>query len=123
MSFWQRLGEVIDGMALPLYPPPPPSYREPEKKDRDMSNVVSLTKKPLPEIGEPNQRLIEGLEQLLNLAKTGQLQSFWGVGFLDNGLRAKCQGGYHKNAVEFYGALTWLAEEYRDVSMDLRGDD
>lgn len=77
-----------------------------------MTNIVSLTGKPVPQAAEPNADLIRGLEQLLAMAKEGDLQSFWGSGFTATGARVTAKGGYHNNVIEFAGALAWLQEEY-----------
>jgi len=76
-----------------------------------MSNVT-----PLPSAGrlssEPNQALIAGLRQLLEMAESGQLQSFIGTGFISEGLRVSHWSDYHTDVYQMLGSLAWLQHEY-----------
>jgi len=62
--------------------------------------------------GKPNEALVKGLEQMLGMAKTGQLQSFIGTGFTVDGLRASTWADYHDNVYQMLGGLEWLKYEY-----------
>jgi len=77
-----------------------------------MSNVRAL-----PNIGnlptsEPNEQLIKNLEDLLAMARSGQLQSFIGTGFFLDGARVASWGDFHQNVYEMLGSLSWLHAEY-----------
>lgn len=85
-----------------------------------MSNVRAL-----PNIGnlpttEPNEQLIRNLEDLLAMAKSGQLQSFIGTGFFHDGARVSSWADFHQNVYEMGGSLSWLHAEY--IHRHTRGD-
>jgi hypothetical protein len=76
------------------------------------SNVVSLNGEPIAELGEPQEFLIKAIEQLLEKAKSGELQSFIGTGFVTDGCRISVWCDLHKNVYEMLGAINWLEHEY-----------
>ena len=53
-------------------------------------NVVFLTGQPLPAPDTPNASLVCALEELLSQARTGQLQTFMGVGVMTGNNVVKC---------------------------------
>ena len=63
-------------------------------------------------LGEPRSELIGVLENLLERAKSGQLQSFVGTGFCSDGSRAAVWCDTHENVYEMLGALSWIEHEY-----------
>ncbi|WP_156041731.1 hypothetical protein [Bradyrhizobium sp. URHD0069] len=75
-------------------------------------NVVSITGSRPSQLGEPRQGLIEAIEDILAMAKSGRLQSFIGTGFTADGNRLACWGGHHENVYEMLGAINWLEHEY-----------
>lgn len=75
-------------------------------------NVVSLNGSRVADKGEPNQVLIERLENLLERARSGQVQSFIGTGFTSDGSRVALWTDHHDNVYEMLGALSWLQHEY-----------
>jgi len=77
-----------------------------------MSNVISLNGVTPSVCGEPQEGLVKLLEQILDMAKAGQLQSFVGTGFASDGARVSMWGGHHENVYEMCGALSWLEHEY-----------
>lgn len=77
-----------------------------------MTNVVSLSGNPVPQAKEPQEDIIDGLKFLLAKAESGELQSFWGAGFLGNTHRVSIKSGHHNSAIEFLGALEWLKQDY-----------
>ena len=62
--------------------------------------------------GQANPALVMALEDLLERAKSGQLQSFIGVGFTSDGLRLTTWADFHSNVCEMLGALEWVKAEY-----------
>lgn len=77
-----------------------------------MSNVVTMPGCEPPPTGEPNDALIQGLEKLLELARSGELQSFIGTGFDIERGRVCLWADYHDSVWEMMGSLTWLVQEY-----------
>lgn len=79
-----------------------------------MSKVVGLNgQAPPPALtGEPSEALIEMLEDTLEMARSGQLQSFIGTGFVKDGNRLAVWGPDHLNVYEMMGSLAWLQHEY-----------
>ncbi len=75
-----------------------------------MSNVKAFPGNAVPT--GPNQALIAGLRQLLEMAESGQLQSFIGTGFINEGLRASHWSDYHADVYQMLGSLVWLQHEY-----------
>jgi hypothetical protein len=77
-----------------------------------MSNVHALPNSGgLPSI-EPNEALVKNLEDVLAMAKSGQLQSFIGTGFFGDGARVSTWSDFHPNVYEMLGSLAWLHAEY-----------
>jgi hypothetical protein len=77
-----------------------------------VSNVVTLFGVRTPEHGAPNDHLVQMLEEMLGMAKSGQLQSFVANGFTSEG---NCLGLWvdtHLNVYEMYGTLCALSAEY-----------
>jgi len=62
---------------------------------------------------EPNQALIQALEDILSDAKAGILQSLMATGFRVDGLRMSCIIP-HSNVYEVVGSLEFLKAEYMD---------
>jgi len=62
--------------------------------------------------GEPNQALIAALKDILADAESGRLQSFFGAGFLDDGLRLSCILAAHPNVYEVIGSIEMLKHDY-----------
>lgn len=77
-----------------------------------MTNVVNLAGEPVRAPGEPNPALIRAIEQMLEEARSGTLQSFIGTGFLADGDRMSIWCDSHDNVWEMAGALYWLQHEY-----------
>jgi len=77
-----------------------------------MTNVVSLNGNLPSKLGEPRHELIGVLENLLEQAKSGHLQSFIATGFVSDGLRMSAWVDSHVNVYEMLGALSWLQHEY-----------
>lgn len=78
-----------------------------------MSTVVGLHGALPPAVtGEPSTALIEMLSDALEMAKTGRLQSFVGVGFVKDGARLSVWGPDHPNVYEMLGSIAWLQHEY-----------
>lgn len=75
-------------------------------------NVVGLHGRQPPQLGQPNPALVDLLGDLLELAKTGRLQSLIATGFAADGARIGVWGDAHTNVYEMLGALTWLQAEY-----------
>lgn len=76
-----------------------------------MTNVRALPGTALPS-AEPNASLVAGLEQLVEMAKSGQLQSFIGTGFTVDGLRVAHWSNFHDDVYQMLGSLAWLQAEY-----------
>ena len=68
--------------------------------------IVTLALPPKDPI--PNRAIIQNLEELLELAKEGKLQSFIGCGFMSDGCRLSSWGDFHSNFMEEFGSLNWL---------------
>lgn len=79
-----------------------------------MTNVRSINGEAVPQLGEPNQGVIGAIEKLLEMAKSGQLQSFIGTGFTAQSERVSIWSGHHPNVHEMLGALAWLQHEFVD---------
>ncbi|MCZ3377425.1 hypothetical protein [Rhizobium sp. AG207R] len=79
-----------------------------------MSNVTSLFGERPPQLGEPNEALVRMLEDVLQMAKSGRLQSMIATGFTEEGNRLSLWSGDHPNVYEMLGALSWLQHEYVD---------
>lgn len=74
-------------------------------------NVVGL-RGSKPPTSKPNEQLVANLRDLLNMAETGQLQSFIGVGFISEGLRVASWADFHDDVYQMLGAIAWLQHEY-----------
>jgi hypothetical protein len=77
-----------------------------------MSNVVSLFGERPPELGEPNEALVHGLRNLLQMAENGRLQSLIATGFTSEGNRLGVWFDAHPDVYQMLGALAWLQHEY-----------
>jgi hypothetical protein len=77
-----------------------------------VSNVKALPGIKAP-TSEPNQALVQALEDILESARSGRLQSFMATGFLSDGLRMSCIFP-HTNVYEVVGSLEFLKAEYMD---------
>ena len=60
---------------------------------------------------EPNKALIKALEDILESARSGELQSFFATGFRADGLRMSCMFPHH-NVYEVVGAIEFLKAKY-----------
>lgn len=76
-----------------------------------MTNVVTISGTEL-EPGKPNQDIVDAIKNVLELAESGQLQSFIGTGFTNDGLRMAVWCDYHQDVYQQLGALAWLQHEY-----------
>lgn len=77
------------------------------------TNVVYLPGSSTAHLGEPNEALIEGLENLLKRAKSGQLQSMVATGFCSDGCRMTAWLDDRQTDIyQMLGAIYWLAHEY-----------
>lgn len=76
-----------------------------------MSNVKNLFGQAV-EVMKPNEGLVSALEQLLEMARTGQLQSYIGTGFTVDGLRATTWCNNHDDVCQMLGSIAWLQHEY-----------
>lgn len=77
-----------------------------------MSNVKAMPGVVAP-TSEPNPALIKAIENILESAKSGELQSFLATGFRADGLRMSCIFP-HTNVYEVVGSLEFLKAEYMD---------
>lgn len=75
-----------------------------------MSNVKGFPGVKAP-TSEPNQGLIRALEDILESAKAGELQSLFATGFRSDGLRMSCMFPHH-NVYEVVGSIEWLKMAY-----------
>lgn len=76
-----------------------------------MSNVKPMRGAVVP-TSEPNQALIAALKDILADAESGRLQSFFGAGFLVDGLRMSCVINTHPNVYEVVGSIEMLKQDY-----------
>lgn len=77
-----------------------------------MSNVKAMPGVVAP-TNEPNQAIIKAIEDILESAKSGELQSFFATGFRADGLRMSCIFPHH-NVYEVVGSLEYLKAEYME---------
>ena len=78
-----------------------------------MSNIRTMPGLRHPDdAAKPNQDLISGIKQLLQMAESGQLQCFIGTGFTCDGLRLATWADHHEDRYQMLGALAWLQHEY-----------
>lgn len=64
------------------------------------------------QLGEPNIALIGMLENALERAKSGQLQSLIAAGHTSEGDRFVMWGPFDEDVYRTLGSLTWLQHEY-----------
>lgn len=76
-----------------------------------MSNVHVLPTGIVPST-DPNEPLVAALRQLLDMAETGQLQSYVGTGFTHDGLRVSTFCDFHEDIYQMLGSLSWIQHEY-----------
>ena len=78
-----------------------------------MSETSSISARRLYPAGEPNASLIALLEQMLDEAKSGELQTFMGVGVTANGSMLKCfSRAAHREYFVHLGALEDLKHDF-----------
>jgi hypothetical protein len=77
-----------------------------------MSNIKSIHGGIAAQAGTPNETLVEVIKDLLQLAESGQLQSFIGTGFTGDGLRVVTWADHHPSVYETLGGLAWLQAEF-----------
>lgn len=70
---------------------------------------------------EPREDLIKGMELCLSYAKSGELKSFVGIGFLTTGHRLSCIAT-HDNFYELIGALEMLKQDYAAMMTEEPGE-
>lgn len=76
-----------------------------------MSNVAAFPGCKVPS-KESDATLVRMLEDLLERAKSGDLRSFVGTGFVADGGRLAFWADWHPSVYEMRGALAWLETEY-----------
>ncbi len=76
-----------------------------------MDNVTSLYGDPIPS-NEPNEALIKVIKKILTDAESGELQSFFAIGFMNDGTRMSAICSYHTNAYEVIGSIELLKQTY-----------
>jgi hypothetical protein len=76
------------------------------------SKVVGIHGGPVTATSEPNPNLVAGLENLLERARSGQLQSFIGTGFIASGDRCVIWCDAHPDVYQMMGSIEWLKLEY-----------
>lgn len=76
------------------------------------AEVVSLFGERPPELGEPNEALIRMLEDMLDMASAGRLQSLVGTGFTAEGNRLAMWCDTHPDVYQMLGSIAWLHAEY-----------
>ena len=77
-----------------------------------MSNVLPLHNGINSPDAGPNGGLVSALEDLLKMAKSGQLQSYIGTGFTQDGLRVSTWCDSHDDVYQMLGSLEWIKAEY-----------
>lgn len=66
-----------------------------------------------PSLGEPNEGLVQALEDALEMARSGRLQSLWATGFTSDGCRfAMSIPGGTQDVYQVLGSIQWLGQEY-----------
>lgn len=76
-----------------------------------MGNVKSIhTGEDVPT--GPNEHLVKLFEDMLEMAKNGEVQAFIGTGFTVQGQRVSMWGDFHEDKYQMLGALSWLEHEY-----------
>jgi len=66
----------------------------------------------------PDEALVKGLEMALELARSGQLQSFIGTGWTHDGNKFTLWVDSHDDINQMLGALNWLPARY--ISLNIR---
>lgn len=66
------------------------------------------------ETREPDEDLVRIIEEVLEMARSGQLRSFIGTGFTAEGQRLAVWNYLNAEAYEMMGAITWLQHEFAD---------
>lgn len=86
----------------------------PDVPHTTLSNVVGIDggAPPARLTGAPNPGLVCALEDMVEMARRGELQSFIGTGFVADGARLAIWFNSHPNAYEMLGAIAWLEHEY-----------
>jgi len=75
--------------------------------------VISLFEGQPSSLREPQPELVHCLEDLLERARSGEIQSLVATGFCANGYRLSLwAGAAHENVHEMLGAIAWLQHEY-----------
>lgn len=70
-------------------------------------------------VGEINEAVVGTIEKLLEMARSGELQSFIGTGFVFNGDRMAVWVDTEPNIYKMLGALGWLKAEYIERHIDV----
>lgn len=87
-----------------------------------MTNVVKLDGTPAHIPGTPDASLVEMLADMLEMAKSGELQSFVGTGFVSNGDRVSVWHTANQiDVFQMMGAINWLEHEFADHVTDKNG--
>jgi hypothetical protein len=74
--------------------------------------VVSIHGGKVEPKGEPRAALISVLENALERAKNGELQSFIGTGWTEGGFRFTVWCDHHSDVYQMLGSIAWLHSEY-----------
>jgi hypothetical protein len=78
-----------------------------------MGDVVGIFGERPSQLGEPRDDLIGVLENLLDRARSGELQSVVATGLTSEGLRMSAFGGtYREDVYSMLGGVVWLQHEY-----------
>ena len=93
------------------------------RKTEQMTNVKPLHSGIQVVSKEPNAELIKALDDLLALAKSGELQSFLGTGFDINQNRISMWCDFHINKYEMLGAVEFLKTEWLDRNVPFEHDE
>lgn len=78
-----------------------------------ISNVVNLAGEPVRERGEPNEGLVKALEDLLQDARSGRLQTLLGVGWSSESERVVLFVPDYDDYYATLGSLEELKFEYQ----------
>lgn len=83
----------------------------------DTSNVVLLpgVNKDA-SLGTPDQRLVDMITEVLEMALRGELKSFVGAGFTHDNLRLEVWAPAFDNVFQQTGSLYWLTQKYVEQS-------
>ena len=80
--------------------------------DIPQNSIRALPGHRPPATGEPVPEVIGVLENLLEHAKAGRLQSFIGVGWMSDGDRISAWADLNPDVYQTMGGLVWLQHEY-----------